>query len=147
MNSNLKVFYRVRGVVLVAALFLMLVVALLIVYMMRTSTETYWSGVLRMEQARAYQAAQAGLEWGLNRVNPLVSGGACPVGANPRTLVFGSSEGDLSGFQVVISCNAVGYMENGIAITVFELDAVSSKGIFGSSPDYVSHHLKISVEG
>jgi len=133
--------------VLVAALFLMLVVALLIVYMMRTGTETYWSGVLRIEQARAYQAAQAGLEWELNRVNPVVSAGACPAGPNPRTIAFGATEGDLSGFQVVVTCTATGYLENGVAVTVFELDAVSSKGVLGTSPDYISSHLRISVEG
>ncbi len=134
------------GVVLVAALFLMLVIALLLIYMMRTSTETYWSGVLRIQQARAYQAAQAGLEWGLFNVNPAVAG-ACP--ASPTTLTFAAADGDLAGFTVVVSCSlpAVPYMENGVVVPVFELDAVSTFGTYGTSADYVSQHLRISVEG
>lgn len=136
-----------QGVILVAALFLMLVVALLVVYLLRTGSETYWSGVLRIQQARAYQAAQAGLEWGLHQINPATSGGACPAGANPRTINFTGTDGDLAGFKVIVTCTATPYNELTGAVTVYELDAVSSFGTFGSSPDYVSQHLKISVEG
>lgn len=145
MNLNSRSFSKKQsGVILVAALFLMLVVALLIVYMMRTSSETYWAGVLRIQQARAFQAAQAGLERGLNLVDPAISGGTCPA---PVTINFGASDADLAGFSVAVSCSLIIYSENGVDVDIFEIEAISTFGTYGISPDYVSQQLRISVEG
>ena len=56
-----------RGFGLVAALFLIIVVTLVVVAMARLSAVQHGSNSLAIQQARAYQAARAGLEWGISR--------------------------------------------------------------------------------
>ena len=138
-----KVKTAQSGFMLVAVLFLMLVVALLLVFLLRTGTETYVGGVLRIQQARAYQAAQAGLEWGLFNVGA----GACP--GVPTTTTLNLSEEDLSGFtvQVTISCDNSTYTEGASTITIIEIDSTASMGTYGTSHDFVSQQVSISVEG
>ena len=53
---------RQRGFGLVAALFVIIVITLVIAAMARLSTTQHGSNSLALQQARAYQAARAGLE-------------------------------------------------------------------------------------
>ena len=54
-----------RGFALVAALFVMVVIGLAVAAMSRLSVTQTASVDLLLQQARAYQAARAGLEWGI----------------------------------------------------------------------------------
>lgn len=56
-----------RGFALVAAMFVMIVIALVVAAMSRLSVSQTESVDLSLQQARAYQAARAGLEWGIVR--------------------------------------------------------------------------------
>lgn len=56
-----------RGFALVAALFVMVVIGLAVAAMSRLSVTQTASVDLLLQQARAYQAARAGLEWGIVR--------------------------------------------------------------------------------
>ena len=56
-----------RGFGLVAALFLILVIAGVIAAMARLAVTQHGTSSLALQQARAYQAARAGLEWGIAR--------------------------------------------------------------------------------
>lgn len=127
------------GFILVAAIFLMMVVALLLVFLLRTGSDNQWSSSIRIQEARAFQAATSGLEWGVYQLNS----GACP--ASPTILNL--NEADLSGFSVSISCNQNDYTENGSVVSIFELDALATFGVYGSTPDFISRHLRLTVEG
>jgi len=127
------------GFILVAAIFLMLVVALLLTFLLRTGAENQWSSSLRLQEARAFQAASSGLEWGVYQLN----GGVCPTSPT----ILNLNEADLNGFTVTLRCNQNNYTEEGKVISIFELDALATLGNYGTSADFISRHLQLTVEG
>lgn len=129
---------RAAGFGLVAAMFLIIVVALLIAAMARLSTAQHGTSSLAIQQARAYQAARAGLEWGITQA---FSTGLCATG-NPTL-----AGGNLSDFVVVVGCNSTGYTnEMGVALTIFRFTATAQNGVPGGRPDYVYRQLTAVVE-
>lgn len=86
-----------RGFVLVSAIFLLVVLAGLGVAMITVSTTQHVGAALDIQGTRAYQAARAGIEWGLYR--QLVNS-QC----NAQTSFV--LPGTLNAFTVTVSCNA-----------------------------------------
>jgi MSHA biogenesis protein MshP len=129
---------RQSGFGLVAAMFLIVVVALVIAAMARLSSAQHGTSSLAIQQARAYQAARSGLEWGITQA---ISAGSCAAG-NP-----GLAGGNLSDFSVVVACNSTGYTdEQGTAITIFRFTATAQNGAPGGRPDYAYRQLTATVE-
>lgn len=88
-----------RGFSLVSAIFLLVVLAGLGAAMVQLSTMQHTSSALDVQGTRAYQAARAGIEWGLYRqLNPPVV--PC-LAATSFALPAGSA---LEGFTVTVSC-------------------------------------------
>jgi len=92
---------RQRGVGLVTAIFLLVVLAGLGVAMVSITTSQQASASVDLLGARAYQAARAGLEWGIFR---RLRNGACDP-TSPFMMPAGSS---LSGFSVLVTCKQQG---------------------------------------
>jgi MSHA biogenesis protein MshP len=90
------------GFSLVSAIFLIVVLAGLGVAMMFVSTMQHQSTALDVQGVRAYQAARAGIEWGLYQRIRVLNNSACFT-PNPRNLSFpaGSS---LLPFTVTVTC-------------------------------------------
>jgi MSHA biogenesis protein MshP len=90
---------REAGVGIVTAIFLLVVLAGLGVAMVGVYTAQQASSNLDLLGARAYQAARAGLEWGIFRArqDPPVC-----EGRNSFPMPSGTS---LTGFTVVVNCN------------------------------------------
>lgn len=65
--TRLPTIVRSRGVGLITAIFLLVVIAGLAVAMVTVYTTQQASSTLDVQGARAYQAARAGLEWGIYR--------------------------------------------------------------------------------
>ncbi|HEY6772975.1 MAG TPA: PilX N-terminal domain-containing pilus assembly protein [Oxalicibacterium sp.] len=82
---------RMRGFSLVSAIFLLIVLAALGVAMVTISTTQHQSSSLDIEGVRAYQAAKAGIEWGVYQ-QLRGSSGSCPTSFQ------------ISGFTVVVTC-------------------------------------------
>ncbi len=129
---------RARGFSLVTAMFIMIIVALLVASVARISGQSRQAGVLQLSEARAFQAAQTGLEWGLYQLQ----GGNCP--ASPTTFQVG---GDLADFQIQVSCARRDYTENGASIAIFDLTSTATRGTLGVDADYVSRQVQLTVEG
>lgn len=125
---------RERGFGLVAAMFLIIVVAAVIATMARLAVTQNATTSLAIQQARAYQVARAGLEYGIARV---LADAAC-------------SDFTLDGFTVQMSCaasNAPVLEEEGkSSATIFH--TVEATATFGSptSPDYAYRKLTAVVE-
>ena len=88
---------------------------------------------LAMQQARAYQAARAGLEWGITRV---VNGQSC------------ASSFSLTGFSISVTCTATTPLtvaEENKVVQFYELVATAEFGAAGS-PDYAYRRLSVMVE-
>jgi len=108
MNRILRLA-RQAGVGIVTAIFLLVVLAGLGVAMVGIYTSQQASSNLDLMGAQAYQAARAGLEWGIFQTR---AGGKCAQGsmsANPYTEKFAMPAGtSLSAFTVYVNCTAQG---------------------------------------
>jgi MSHA biogenesis protein MshP len=129
------------GFALVAAMFVMIIIALVIAAMMRMAGNQHGTNSLAIQQARAYQAARAGLDWAITQAAPLVGAGSC-VGSAPVNLA-GSN---LSEFTVTVTCTANAYNENGTALNIYRLTATAQNGAPGSRPDYAFRALNAAVQ-
>ncbi|RJG25824.1 pilus assembly PilX family protein [Massilia cavernae] len=97
---------RSRGVGLVTAIFLLVVITALCVAMVTIYTSQQVSSTLDVQGARAYQAARAGIEWGLFK--RLRQGAPCG-----NTTTFAMDAGSsLNGFTVTVTCTEVGGPKN-----------------------------------
>ena len=128
-----------RGFSLVAVIFVITILALAVVFIQRISNVAVATNNLAMQGARAWQAAQAGAEWGVYQV----TNGGCPAASSS----FSLSEQSLIGFQITVTCSSNSYSESGNTITIYSLDVLATSGTLGVSPDYVSRKITLSVEG
>ncbi|NNM52261.1 MAG: hypothetical protein HKM02_08555 [Pseudomonadales bacterium] len=127
---------RQRGVALVFAIFIVIVIAstiALLVQWVSLSTQTSSHQILH---TRALAAAQSGLDW---EIYQLVHSSSC----NSTSLIL--TDGTLAGFTVKLTCQAVGPInEGGINHTWYMLTARAMSGTVGQ-PDMVSRELETSV--
>jgi MSHA biogenesis protein MshP len=84
---------------MVSAIFLIVILAGLGVAMVNVATVHQTSSALDVQGARAYQAARAGIEWGLYQ--QLRNGAACTGASSTFQLPAGTT---LSGFRVTVTC-------------------------------------------
>lgn len=127
-----------RGFGLGAAMFLIIVVAGAIAAMWRMSVTQTATSSLSLQQARAYQAARAGLEWGIARA----------IAGQPAKSSF-SPEG-FKGFVVTVAeptqpSEAAQIQEEGKNVTFHRITATAQYATVGS-PDYVYRKLTAVVE-
>ncbi len=105
---------RQHGFSIVAAIFILVVLAALGAFMVNISTSQQVGSALDIQGVRAYQAARAGIEWGLYQVQstPAYNFGYASTNPNTRacpaspTSSFAPAAGTLSGFTVTVICNA-----------------------------------------
>lgn len=134
-----------RGFALVAAMFVMIVIALVIAAMTRLSITQVSTVNLGLQQARAYQAARAGLEWGVHRVTrPFACGHAAPT--------ISAASFVIDGFTVTVPALAPDvaegrvFEEEGAARHYFyQINAVAQSGTV-DSPDYAYRELEVIAE-
>ncbi|MGL4317272.1 MAG: hypothetical protein ACRCTL_11750 [Pseudomonas sp.] len=129
---------RGRGFGLVAAMFLIIIVALVIAAMARLSANQHGTSSLAIQQARAYQAARAGLEWGITQA---FNAGTCAAGTPSL------AAGNLSDFSVTVACSSTGYSDDdGSAVQIFRFTATAQNGTPANRPDYAYRQLTATVE-
>ncbi|MBK3881629.1 pilus assembly protein MshP [Pseudomonas stutzeri] len=132
---------RQHGFGLVAAMFLIIVIAGVIAAMWRMSATQTATNNLTLQQTRAYQAARAGLEWGISR---FLNDETC---TEPPFSVPG-----LDGFVVTVEC-PVGerverndlHEEDLQGIVIQRIVATAEYSSVGS-PDYAYRKLSTVVE-
>lgn len=139
-----------RGFALVAALFVMVIIAVVVVTMSRLSVTQNTSLDLAIQQARAYHAARAGLEWGLHQLMAdSNTTGTCPAG-NVSLAGSGLSEFSVSLTCVKLPCAtatcAQSYTEGIRTFNLYRLTATASNGSPDSRVDYAWRRLEVTVE-
>ena len=108
------------------------------------STAHQGASALDIQSARAYQAARAGIEWGIYRALAVAS---CAPGTS-----F-SLPGGLSDFTVTVSCSATSHTEVAPpAVVMYAISATACNFSGGacpvaspSNPNYVERQLRASV--
>ncbi|OAI11051.1 hypothetical protein A1359_15245 [Methylomonas lenta] len=126
-----------RGFSIVMAIFVLVVLGLLGSYMVRMAGVQLSTFNQTLLGARAYQAAHAGIEWGIARIS---NGGNC-ADINAQTAM---SFNGLNGFSVRLSCSSQSYSEADQNPTVYRINALSQFGSYSSS-EYVARELEVSI--
>lgn len=140
---------RKSGFVLPSAVFLLVVLGGLAVWIMRLTELSHAQDALEIEGARAYQAAQAGIEAGVHAASQ--TGNTCTQVA--QTLTFGSGTG-LARFTVSVTCATFTATEGGSTRTFFRVFSVAcNQPASGACPnttptlaEYAERHLIATVE-
>jgi MSHA biogenesis protein MshP len=89
---------HLRGFAIVSAIFILVILAALGAFIVNISTNQQIGSALDVQGVRAYQAARAGIEWGLYRQ---LQGASCSGATS-----FSPAASTLSGFTVTVVCTA-----------------------------------------
>lgn len=112
-----------RGVSLITAIFLLVVIAALGVFAVTLSTTQNQSQTMDVMGARAYQAALAGVEWAA--FNATSQTGAAWLGAGCPASSTLALAGNLAPFIVTVNCSMSIASEAASAVAVFNVSAVA----------------------
>lgn len=126
---------RQRGISLVPALFLLIVLAALGIATVRLTAVQQQTVVLAMQSARAFSAARAALEWSAYQA---LNNSSC----TSATITF--SEAGLTGFSAETSCSSTTHVEGPDTVTIYVIEAFAYAGAYGT-PDYVSRRIRSTV--
>lgn len=132
-----------RGFSLVAAIFIVVALAALGAFMVTLSTLQQLTSSSALQGARAFQAAQSGIEWGVYQA---LNGAACSASpASTTTGPFGLTVPGLDGFQVTVACSYTEHQEGPPPLyRVFTIGSVATFGNPGD-PNFVSRSLVVTV--
>lgn len=138
-----------RGVGIVTAIFLLVVLSGLGVALVTVFTSQQATTALDEQGARAYQAARAGIEWGLftQLRNPAA---VCAGAGAPETFAMPAGT-SLSGFTVSVECIPMTFpSQPGLTRRVLRATACNQPGANGcpnpnNSPDYVQRVVEVQI--
>ncbi|MFZ0498323.1 MAG: hypothetical protein WAU49_11750 [Steroidobacteraceae bacterium] len=133
------------GFSLVAAIFLIVILAALGAFAVQVALTQYQTSTLELLQARAQAAAAAGIEYGANltlRASPLICASA------PSTTSLTLTQGTLNGFIVKVTCTPTPHQIYSGATAqnymAYALSATASEGTYGAQ-DYVTRTVTRNV--
>lgn len=133
------------GFSIVTAIFLLVVLSALGAFIVSVSGVQHVSQVYDVQGARAYQAARAGIEWGLHQV--LQGGGSCAASASFVPAAIAE-------FTVTVGCSASASTNEGdpaVTVTVYSLTATACNQPAASAcpgtpgANYVERQLQATV--
>jgi MSHA biogenesis protein MshP len=138
---------RQRGVVLIAAIFLVVVMGALSAYLLTISGTMQYSSLTTVLDARASSAARAGVEWAVYEA--LQGGGGACSNSPGTTTSFTLTQPGLNGYSVSVTCTSSSHTEGTATFDVYVIDSIASRGSringgFGD-PTYVQRELKAVV--
>jgi MSHA biogenesis protein MshP len=119
-----------RGFSLIMAIFLIVVLGGIAVFIGRVSTMQHQSSALDEEGAMAYQAARAGIEWGVYQaINEAGSG--CAASAS-FTLAVPTTPASTVNYTVAVACTQTQATEGSTSIDVYQITATAQNAIGGN---------------
>lgn len=145
MTMSFIAFRRLRrssGVGLVTAIFLLVVLAGLGVAMVSISSAQHQASGLDVQGVRAYQAARAGIEWGLYHLSTPTPN------CSPRQPFALPPTSSLTGFVVTVKCtpSASGPARYGLESTACNLPKADGTCPNASNnPNYVERKIVVSI--
>lgn len=115
---------RQRGVSIIAAIFFLLLFAAISAAMVTLTTTSNATSTQDIQGGRAYQAARAGVEWGLWQVlNNPANGGAPASAADALPVCFASPTNiaAVPGFAISVTCTAVSTQEGAHNVGIYRI--------------------------
>ncbi len=125
-----------RGFALVAALFILVMLAGAGSVMVRLGAEHQSTSSFALLGARAYHAARSGAEWALYEA--AATPGSCPAAT------FTLSEGAAAGFDVAVTCSSSTHVEGTTSRSILQIESTADYGSFGSR-DYVARSVAVTI--
>ncbi len=126
---------RTGGFSILIALFVLMVLGALAVFIVSIVGVEQRSPLLQLQTTRAYWLAESGLQWGAHQA---LANATCPA----TTTI---TEPVLSGFSTRVSCTSTSHSEDGKTFSVYQLVSVASNGSFGGRVDFVQRKLEATV--
>jgi MSHA biogenesis protein MshP len=133
-----------RGFALVAAIFIVVVLALLGIMMVTIGGMQRATATTAVRGTQAYYAARSGVEWAIYGA---INNTAATCGAAPSTLTtntFTLAVNGLNGYTVSVVCSYTEHRERSNTNKVFLITSTATSGNFGDV-DYVSRVLQSTV--
>lgn len=127
---------RQRGVSIITAIFLLLLMGGLAAYLANIIAATHLNAAADVGGARAYQAARAGVEWGMYQLDPNAQSAGLPscVGGSPP----------IPGHLVNVSCQSWDYTEGSRLVRIFKIISVADA--VGAKPPGIQRRLEVTME-
>lgn len=146
-SAPYRILPRSAGLGLVTAIFLLVVMAGLAVALVSISSAQHTASALDVQGARAYQAARAGIEWGLFK--SMRPPGQCLPSASFQL----PATSTLKDFAVTVTCVKIAAPSGGapslarfvITATACNQPAAGACPHPGNSPDYVERQLVVTI--
>lgn len=138
---------RQRGIGLVTAIFLLVVLALLGAFIVTITSVQQATPALGVQGGRAYHAARSGIEWAIYRaLQPATRAATCGAApSTPASNTFSFSGAGLNGFSVTVVCSYTQHQEGPPPVfQVFSITSTASSGAFGF-PDFFSRTIRATV--
>jgi MSHA biogenesis protein MshP len=134
-----------QGFAVVAALFLLVVLAALGGVMLTISNTAQFTSAQDVQGSRAYWAARGGLEWAIAAVK--ASAPVLPAVLPPATCPKAAVPTVLDGFAMVVTCSIQVYSEADASICLFRLTSVAtSVGAAVGSVGFVERSVSALLE-
>ena len=123
---------RQRGFSVVSAIFILVVLTAMGAAMLTFSNVQQTTATQDLQGSRAYQAARAGMDWGIYKVlrDPPPPASAPGCFANNTAV---SLAGTLAGFAVSVDCSASVFSEGANTVTLYTITSTASQGAAGSA--------------
>ncbi|HKQ31087.1 MAG TPA: hypothetical protein VJS66_07370 [Burkholderiales bacterium] len=149
-------YSRSRGFSLVASIFVLVVLTILGIFIITIGEVQRATVTAAIQGARAYYAAQSGLEWGVHRAlnngaatcnvapTPAFICGAVSVAPAPVITSFPLTVAGLNEFTVTVACDSAQHIEQGITYTVYSITSTACFGDF-TTPDFVQRSVTAAV--
>ncbi len=125
---------RQEGFSLVAAIFLVVVLAGLGAVAVRISTAQSSAASQALRGTQALHAAKSGIAWAAHQA----LAGNC---ANQNTTLL---EAGANGFSITTSCDQTNHTEGTMVTSVFIINVLATSGNYGTS-DYVSRRVQVKI--
>lgn len=132
-----------RGFTLVTAIFVIVVLATIVGYMVTLSGTQRATSLLALQGARAYMAARSGIEWGTQQAFTNTAA-TCALAPGSKQNSFTLNSTGLMGFNVTVTCSYTNHTEKNTTFAVYRLIALAEHGNYGE-PDYVSRQVEATV--
>lgn len=123
-----------RGFSLIMAIFLIVVLGGIAVFIGRVSTMQHHSSALDEQGAMAYQAARAGIEWGVYRA---IVSSSCAA-STTFTLALTVPSGSVN-YTVAVTCTTAAQTEGSTTINVYQITSTANNAAGGNF--YVERRL------
>jgi MSHA biogenesis protein MshP len=140
LQSSVGLRIQSRGFSLTTAIFLLVVLAVLGAAIVIVSTTQQIGSVLDAQGARVYQAARAGIEWGVYKQK---RSGSC---AASTSFTFPAAATTLTGIGVTVTCTAYADGSGGPTVYQIQSTACNQAACPGTpSSNYIERRLKVTL--